>query len=378
MRSLALGLLACGVCLVAFPVWAHHELSAEFDDKKPVTLRGTVSKLEWNNPHVYFFMDVRDARGAVANWALELASPSELKQSGWTRESLRVGDSVTVEGNLARDGSKLAEAKAVTLAGGKKLSAPTSEALAAAPRSNQPAKPTPKWPDGHSRLGPLPGEKGYWAYPSAASLVENTAGAIRMNANGLLANLADAGKVAPFQPWAKGLYEYRQRVLLKDDPMVSCLPPGGPRMMMVAHGVQFLEQPDRQRIFVMSGGGNRNWRLINLDGRPLPGVEDESPTYFGYSVGKWEGDTLVVNSIGYAERFWFSNGGLPHTEHLKLTERFSRPDFNTLKYEVTIGDDGAYTRPWTSGWTLGWVPNEEIEQYFCQDNSLDEPHMVGK
>lgn len=378
MRSHALQFAAFSVCLAAGPVWAHHELSAEFDEKKPVTLRGTVSKYEWNNPHVYFFVDVRDARGGVTNWALELASPSELKRTGWTRESLHVGDNVTVEGNLARDGSKLAEAKTVTVAGGKKLSAPTSEALAAAPRSSQPAKPTPKWPDGHPRLGPAPGEKGYWANPSAASLVENTAGPFRMNANGLLANLADAGKVAPFQPWAKGLYEYRQRVRLKDDPMVSCLPPGGPRMMMVAHGVQFLEQPDRQRIFVMSGGGNHNWRLINLDGRPLPGVEDESPTYFGYSTGKWEGDALVVNSVGYAERFWFSNGGLPHTEHLKLTERFSRPDFNTLKYEVTVDDDGAYTRPWTSGWTLEWVPNEELEQYFCQDNPLDEPHLVGK
>jgi hypothetical protein len=378
MRWRALQLLAFGVCLTAMPVWAHHELSAEFDDKKPVTLRGTVSKFEWNNPHVYFFVDVRDAGGNVVNWALELASPSELKRSGWTRESLHVGDAVTVEGNLARDGSKLAEARTVTVAGGKKLSAPTGEALAAAPRSSQQAKPAPKWPDGHPRLGPVPGEKGYWAYPSAASLVENAAGAIRMNANGLLANLADAGKVAPFQPWAKGLYEYRQRTLLKDDPMVSCLPPGGPRMMMVPHGVQFLEQPDRQRIFVMSGGGNHNWRLINLDGRALPGTEDESPTYFGYSSGKWEGETLVVNSVGYAERFWFSNGGLPHTESLKLTERFSRPDFNTLRYEVTVDDVGAYTRPWTSGWALQWVANEELEQYFCQDNPLDEPHMVGK
>ena len=378
MRWRGLQLVVFGACLAATTAWGHHELSAEFDDKKPVTLRGTVTKFEWNNPHVYFFVDVRDPGGGVTNWALELASPSELTRNGWTRESLHVGDAVTVDGNLARDGSKLAEAKTVTLGGGKKLSAPTSEALPVPPRSSQPAKPTPRWPDGHPRLGPPPGEKGYWAYPSAASLVENTAGAIRMNANGLLANLADAAKVAPFQPWAKGLYEYRQRALLKDDPMVSCLPPGGPRMFQVAHGVQFLDQPDRQRIFVMSGGGNHNWRLIYLDGRPLPGIEDESPTYFGYSSGKWEGEGLVVNSVGYAERFWFSNGGLPHTESLKLTERFSRPDFNTLKYEVTVDDVGAYTRPWTSGWTFTWVPNEELEQYFCQDNPLDEPHMVGK
>ena len=88
------------------PVWAHHELAAEFDDQRPVTLKGTVTKFEWNNPHVYFFVDVQDARGGIANWALELASPSELKNSGWNRESLQVGDPVTVEGNLARDGTK--------------------------------------------------------------------------------------------------------------------------------------------------------------------------------------------------------------------------------------------------------------------------------
>lgn len=377
MRSRALQFLIFGACLAATPVWAHHELSAEFDPKKPVTLRGTVSGIQWNNPHVYVFVDVPDG-ARVTTWGLELASPSALERNGWTRESLHVGDAVSVQGNLARDGSKLAEAKAITLAKGEKLAVPTSEALAARPRVSEPGKPAPRWPDGHPRLGPEPGEKGFWAYPSAASLVESTAGNIRMNANGLLANLADAPKVAPFQPWARGLYVYRQRTLLKDDPMVSCLPPGGPRMFQVGHGVQFLEQPDRQRIFVMSGGGNRNWRLIYLDGRPLPGTQDESPTYFGYSTAKWEGDTLVVNAVGYNERFWFSNGGLPHTENLKLTERFTRTDFNTLKYEVTIDDVGAYTRPWTSSWTLQWVPNEEIRQYFCQDNPLDEPHMVGK
>lgn len=376
MKSRALQLVAFGISISA-PLWAHHEMSAEFDQTKSVMLRGIVSKLEWNNPHVYLYIDSRDPGGGTDNWAVELASPSKLKRNGWTRESLHVGDSVSVQAYPARDGSKLAEGRRVVLPSDKSLSVPTSEALPAPPRTG-PAKPTPRWPDGHPRLGALPGESGYWAYPSEASLVETSAGKIRMNENGLLANLSDAAKVAPFQPWAKGLYEYRQRTLLKDDPMVSCLPPGGPRMFQVAHGVKFLEQPDRQRIFVMSGGGNHNWRLIYLDGRPVPNPEDESPTYFGYSSGKWDGDTLVVNSAGYAERFWFSNGGLPHTENLKLSERFSRSDFNTLKYEVTIDDVGAYTRPWTSSWTLHWVPNEDLEEYFCQDNPRDDTHMVGK
>jgi len=359
---------------VALPVWAHHDLRAEFDEQKPVSLRGIVTRFEWSNPHAFLHVDVKDPSGEIVNWAVEWASPLDLHKAGWTRDALKVGDSVTVEGWLARDGSKLASGRTIVLASGKKLNeAPETEA----PVTRGQSKPTPRWPDGHPRLGVVPGERGYWANPSAASLVETTVGNIRMDSNGLLANLNDAGKVAPFQPWAKGLYEYRQRTLLKDDPMLSCLPPGGPRMFQVAHGVQFLDQPERRRIFVMSGGANRNWRLIYLDGRALPNSDDVTPTYFGYSSGHWDGDTLIVESDAFVERFWFSNGGLPHTESLRLIEKFSRPDFNTLRFEVLVDDPGTYTRPWSSAWTLRWIANQDIQEYFCQDNSKDEPHMVG-
>jgi Family of unknown function (DUF6152) len=365
--------LACGAIFAALPLSAHHELRAEFDEQKPVSLRGIVTRFDWNNPHAFLYVDVKDPSGEAVHWAVEWASPLDLRKAGWTRDALKVGDSVTVEGWLARDGSKLASGRTIVLASGKKLvEAPDTEAV-----KQGPTKPTPRWPDGHPRLGVVPGEKGYWASPSASSLTDTTAGNIRMDKDGLLANLDDAGKIAPFQPWAKGLYEYRQRTLLKDDPMLSCLPPGGPRMFQVAHGVQFLEQPERRRIFVMSGGGNRNWRLMYLDGRALPNSEDVTPTYFGYSSGHWDGDTLVVESDAFVERFWFSNGGLPHTEALRLTEKFSRPDFNTLRYEVLVNDPGTYTRPWSSVWTLRWVADQDIQEYFCQDNSKDEPHMVG-
>jgi hypothetical protein len=364
--------------VAAIPTWAHHSYAAEFDDKKPVTLKGAVTGLEWNDPHVYFSVDVKDNSGNVVTWALEMASPVELKQSGWTRAMLKVGDVVTVEGNLARDGSKLASASTVILASGKKMPGGVSDALVAPPRTAQTNQPTPRWPDGHPRLSAAGPEPGYWAYPNQPSLIETTAANVRMNRAGLLANPADAAKVAPFQPWARGLYEYRQRTLLKDDPMASCLPPGGPRQFQIANGVQFLEDPDRQRLFVMSGGGNRNWRLIYLDGRPLPSADDLTLTYYGNSIGHWEGDTLVVTATGFNERFWFSNGGLPHTESLRLTEKFSRPDFNTLQYEVTVNDPGAYTRPWTSRSTLQWVANQDIGLYFCEDNNKDVEHLVGR
>jgi Family of unknown function (DUF6152) len=344
--------------------WAHHSMAAMYDDKKPATLKGTVTAYEWQNPHVFVTLETNDA-----TWAVELPSRLELRRSNWTRDSLKIGDSITVEGATARDGSKKLAGKSITLAGGKKLSAITSENTPA-PKVTQ-SVPAPKWPDGHVRLGVEPGKAGYWANPSSPSLAETTA-KIKFDGEGLLANIADADKVAPFQPWAKGLYVYRQKNLLKDDPIASCLAPGGPRQFQVPFGIQIVEQPDRQRIFVMSGGANRNWRLINLDGRPLPTVDDGVATYFGNSTARWEKpDTLMVQTFGYSERFWFSNGGLPHTENLKLTERISRPDFNTLKYEVTVDDPGAYTRPWTSAWTMQWIPNEEMEEYFCDDNNKD-------
>ena len=119
-----LGLLAPAAAL------AHHSFAAEYDAKKPVTLKGTVSKVEWTNPHARFYVDVKDESGNVTTWNLELASPNVLTRNGWTRHSLNVGDVVTVEGTLARDGSKLSLGKSVAIAGGKKLAEASSTPMA--------------------------------------------------------------------------------------------------------------------------------------------------------------------------------------------------------------------------------------------------------
>lgn len=206
---------------------------------------------------------------------------------------------------------------------------------------------------------------GYWAAPSTKTLVDATA-KVTIGDNGLLANLADADRVAPFLPWSRAVFLYRQRTKLKDDPVNRCLPPGGPRQFQSAQGFQFLEQRDLGRILVFLGGGNRNWRVIHTDGRPLGAPAEAVPSYYGHSIGTWEGDTLVVNSVGYNERFWLGNSGLPHTEALRLTERFRRTDLDTLRYDVTIDDPRTYARPWTAGWSLRWMAGQEISEYFCE------------
>ena len=152
---------------------------------------------------------------------------------------------------------------------------------------------------------------------------------------------------------------------------LNCKNPGAVRQFQTPYGVQFVEDAARQRIFVLIGGGNRNYRIIYMDGREQQGQvqgDDDNPLYYGRAVAHWEGDTFVVRTTGFNEDFWFTNGGLPHTDQLSLVERFSRPDYDTLRYEVTVDDPGAYTQPWSSGWELRWVGGEELPVYFCQDN----------
>ena len=368
MRRMKRWLYGCALIVLGVaPLAAHHVIAAKFDTAKKLTLRGPITAIDWANPHAHVFINVADGNGPIANWAIELESPVDLRRQGWTASTVGIGDVVTVDGIAARDGSKQAWSLSMVLAR-------TGQRVFFARPVAPPApthKPTPRWPDNQPRLGAIPGETGYWASPSATTLVERGV-TVEADANGLLTTVAETARVAPFQTWARDLYAYRQGALLKDDPMfLNCLPPGGPRMFQNRYGVQFLEQRDRQRVFVMMGGGNRNWRLIYTDGREQKGQvqgDADNPRYFGRGVGRWEGDTLVVDAKGFNERFWFSNGGLPHTGQLHLVERFSRPDFDTLRYDVTIDDPGAYTRAWSAGWSLRWVPGEDMPEYFCQDN----------
>src|SRR5438876_7065548 len=352
------------IVFAASSLLSQRNFSTTYDSGRQVKLQGIVTRIDWVNPNAFFFIDVKDATGTVTNWAIQFGNPLELEKNGWKRSTLHIGDAVTVEGTPARGTARQAFAKSVLLTRtGKRLFA------SAAARAAAPAAPAPRWPDGQPRLGPAAGKKGYWGTASAKVLVENSAAKVAMTDDGLLLNLADTDKVAPFQPWAKALYEYRQRALLKDDPLARCLPPGGPRQFLMPSGFQFIEQRELGRILILLGGGDRNWRVIYTDGRPVAQAAEQVPSYYGASVGRWEKDTLVVDSVGYNEKFWLAPGGLPHTEALHLIERFTRTDLNTLKYEVTIDDPRTYTRTWTGGWTITWVPDQEIQEYFCEDNA---------
>src|SRR5271157_5725696 len=121
MKAKWMGLVAGGLMMAAVPGFAHHSFSAEYDRAKTISLKGAVTKVEWMNPHARFYLDVKDDKGTVTNWEFELGSPNGLMRQGWSRNSMKIGDTVSVQGSLAKDGSNLANARTVKLSDGKKL-----------------------------------------------------------------------------------------------------------------------------------------------------------------------------------------------------------------------------------------------------------------
>ena len=126
-RTITALLCAAMTALAVQPTAAHHSFAAEFDANAPIELTGTVTKVEWANPHTYFYMDVTGPKGDVENWALEMGSPNGLMRRGWTRDSMKIGDVVTVTGSRAKDGSTKGNARSVTLSTGKRLFAGSSQ-----------------------------------------------------------------------------------------------------------------------------------------------------------------------------------------------------------------------------------------------------------
>jgi len=180
-------------------------------------------------------------------------------------------------------------------------------------------------------------------------------------------------KTVPFQPWAKAVYDMRQTNEL--EPHTRCKPSGSAREFLTPYGVEFVELTDAQRVYIFDIGGPHTFRTIYMDGRKHP--ENLAPTYYGHSIGWWEGDTLVVDTVGFNERFWIDRGQLPHTNQLHLVEKYTRTALETMRYELTVDDPGAYTAPFTGVSNLRWQADTELFEYICQQANQAHTLMVG-
>lgn len=177
----------------------------------------------------------------------------------------------------------------------------------------------------------------------------------------------------PYQPWAAELVKKRRAENSRDDPQSRCLPRGAVRLLTDATLKKIVQVPGLMAII---SERNATYRQIFTDGRPLP--SDPNPSWNGYSSGRWDGDTLVVQTVGFRDDSWLDSGGSPLTESGKVIEKFRRPDFGHLDIEITVDDPKAYTAPWTVKLHQPLVADTELLDYICSENERDSRHFVGK
>jgi hypothetical protein len=176
-----------------------------------------------------------------------------------------------------------------------------------------------------------------------------------------------------FQPWAEALFKHRVETEGREDPQAYCVLSGVPREHVVPYPFKILNT--RGEIIILYEALH-SYRQIYMDGRPLP--KDPNPTWMGYSIGRWEGDTLVVDSRGFVDNNWLDNSGHPGTEALRLHEEFRRPDFGHIYLKMTIDDPKAYKKPWTVNLEFTADPDTDLIEYVCSENEKDLKHLVGK
>jgi hypothetical protein len=206
--------------------------------------------------------------------------------------------------------------------------------------------PTPRGPDGKPDLS------GLWA----------------IDGLGHATNLPDTEML----PEAQVLYKKRLETYANDDPGAHCLPEGPRSGLAGLDPLRIIQTRYLTTVLYEAG----QYRLIHTDGRPLP--KDMTPTWMGYSIGRWEGDTFVVETAGYNDRTWLDFTGRPHGEALRVTERFRRIDFGHMRLEMTFDDPKSYRRPFTIKMAVNFVPDDELIENVCLENEKDRTRLVGK
>jgi len=176
-----------------------------------------------------------------------------------------------------------------------------------------------------------------------------------------------------FREWSRGLFAARQQHDL--EPHARCKASGAIRQFLTPYGVEILEIPELKRLYIFDIGGPHSYREVYLDGRSHPA--DLLPSNYGHNIGWWDGDTFVIDSVGYNEDFWFERAGLPHTEAVHVTEYFTRTDPETIEYRFVMDDPTVYEAPVEGTLTMLWREGDELFEYMCQQQNYAHDLMVN-
>jgi hypothetical protein len=231
---------------------------------------------------------------------------------------------------------------------------------------NEPTRGIPRTPDGKPNLSA--------SAPRTADGKPDFSGLWRPNVKNehFGANIAADVKPDDLRPESEALFLRRREELGKDDPSVFQCLPFGPRAMLALDMFKIFQAPNAAIVLFE----DLTYRQIFLDGRELS--KDPNPAFMGYSTGHWEGDTLVVESNGFNERTWIDHGGHSHSEALRTTERFRRPDFGHMEVQETLSDPAVASVPWTIDLSFELLADTEMIEYVCAENEKDRAHLVGK
>jgi hypothetical protein len=367
-------LAAAALAVSAIPALAHHSNSA-YQVDQIITITGTVKEWRWMNPHTWLYLTVKGEDGKAQEWAVEGRPPGILGRAGWNSTVLEPGEVVTVHASPAKNGDPVGIIARVTKADGTVL--PNT------PNYNReaPAAARPATPPATASTGAKPNFAGVYypaqagggAPPPARRPNEPLPPPTRSSptSDGSQGRGPDAPKLTPeyLAKWnviaasrIGGSYEY--------DNVANCLPPGMPAMMSMGYGMEIMQ--DEQKITFFSEHQDA-LRRVYLDGRkPSQQVLDD-PTYAGYSTGRWEGDTLVVDTVALSDKS-FIDGSSPHSDRMTVRERIRFAEPGLLENQITVNDPLALTEPWqvVRRYRKAEYPNDELREFACAEGLREE------
>lgn len=374
MRMKAVAALAA-LTIPAVGALAHHSNSA-YQVDEIITLKGTVKEWRWSNPHTWLYLVVEDENGKQQEWAVEGRAPGILGRAGWDRGVLQPGDTVTVHASPSKDGSRVGIIARVTKADGTILSnrpeffaandavAATEEGASAKTGATPdfsgvyyPYRPGAAGPPARPRRpdGPLPP-------PTRSAPTSDGSQGRRPNDPKLTPEYLARWKVIAASR-TSGSYQY--------DNIANCLPPGMPAMMGMAYGMEVMQ--NEQKITFFSEHQDA-LRRVYLDGRTPSTKVLNDPTYAGYSTGRWEGDTLVVDTVALTTKS-FIDSSSPHSDKMTVHERIRFVEPGVLEDQITVYDPEALVEPWevVHMYKKAAYPNDELREFACAEGLRDTP-----